>query len=462
MKTNQKNILGYFLAFSLLVSSGCVLKPEEKEISVKVETGVVTVSDVIVEKTGSVVTEEEDLIDTILIPKTLVEKEKIEVGDFVKNILKLEIDENEYQERFKEDEENIWEIYKVGSVEIPNKGEKDSYAIRYVYNYPSEQENGEVIYVPDSFEFYLAYIEDGLIHYFGNASYIAYNNNQQKKFFGKVKIIEKYTLGSLSDEFAELELPDSPHSIKLEGNMFSCSDVLLEALVDSSVLSPYFEIDENLSVWKVEGNNYYYLVKDKLNTCSVYKIWYEFYLENNDLRTVGLNLNTEKIDISNKKYTSYTNYKPHPYTKLPVLTQYDLFFQSEDNIFMEYLENIGSTSSGEKVYVLSKNTLLLCDEFWTSVAFDCKNYVFDMKEKNIIDAISLAFLNYISKQVEELDSSNYITVTLNYIKDKVALVNFWQDYLEFQSEQYPNLFIEDSFGGLILFVDKDYSNYFWY
>lgn len=413
---------------------------------------------------------------SVLMPEYLPEMKKIPLETFVKDIMQLDITAEEYQKRFQEDEKNIWEIYKVGTVKIPDEGEKDLYAIRYVYNTPIKEDNGEIRLFPDDFKFYLGYVSDKKIFYFDNASYIKFSfvNGQAEGFRREETVlIANLSIGGLSSEYKQLSLPNSPHKLALAGNMFSCSDPLIEAIFDTNVLEPYFYINNDLSVWKPsKGTNYYYVVKDRLNTCSVYNIYYDYYLSRLDL-DVHLNLSLKDKDITNLAYFPHRRAfenggRPGAYSSSPVNIYSYVSIPTSDKNLSEYLEYVDSTATGEKIYVLSDKTPLLCDEFHMGLGLWCTHYsnekfADDDKLHDVMDIVTLAFVNYINQKYPDFSFSDR---TYDKTRDKTAenkefFKEKWPEFLIFQKTEYPLLFIEDSFEGFILFTEDSFSYSFW-
>ena len=353
-----------------------------------------------------------------LTPTFLPEPEEIKLEVFLRDIMQIEVTDEEMQNKFLKGEYGPvnWEIFKVGTIKIPEEErERKLYSVlQYI---ETLEEN--TIY---SFDLSIGYVEDGILTYFPNIS--SFTDRNYFPFTKNFHPIEKkISLEKVSNELKSIDLPGSPHKLMrmehsvLTWPMFCHLDkyrsnfgVSYFGASDTPVLA--FSVDQNFSVWKL--SDYFYFARDKLNTCTTYELRYSYILDK-DYSFVKLNLKFNNKDISDNWYTPMlfgcAGYKtPH-------------YIKKEDK-FITYLDEIKTTPSGEKIFILSKNTSLPTNEELKGIFSGLNIYYFEPMDK---------------------------------ISTSEDMKRSWGKFLQSQEEFYPILFIEDTFGNLLIYKNKDFT-----
>ena len=101
------------LLISILLLGGCTPTPPDTES--KIDQKMINQE----ENTPQQEMAEQEATAVKLTPTFLPKPEEIALEKFIKEILQLEISEEKYKEKFKEDDNNIWEIYRVGTIKMP-------------------------------------------------------------------------------------------------------------------------------------------------------------------------------------------------------------------------------------------------------------------------------------------------------------------------------------------------------
>ena len=346
-------------------------------------------------------------------PTFLPEPEEINLEVFLRDIMQIEVSDKEIQNKFLKGEYGPvnWEILKVGTIKIPEEErERELYSVQHW-----EIGNFGIMFATHLSDLRVGYIKNGTFAYFSNASY--HNKLNYLPLTEYSHPIEKYFLNMVSNKLKTINFPNSHHKlvaterIMMKGPMFCHFDSYQSDLDFSGKPSFSFSVNQDLSVWKL--SNYRYFAKDQLNTCTIYEMRYGYVLEK-DYGFERLNVELENKNISEKWYTPILfgcgGYQvPH--------------YILGDHEIVSYLKKVGATSTGEKVFILSKNTPLPETKDQKGVFSGLNIYYFEPMDK-------------ISTPEDEKRS--------------------WRKFLQSQEKFYPVLFIEDTFGNYLIYKNKEF------
>ena len=276
----------------------------------------------------------------------------------------------------------------------------------------------------------IGYIENHRFYFFKNADINI--GDIKSPLLSYSSLIEKYSIGLLSNEFNQIFLPDLPHKLALKRGPFTCN--IENQKLHSDITSEptfFFSIDENFSVWKL--TKYHYQVRDRMNTCSEYILYYDYYLDTSDSHELAnLNLFIKGENLKNEFYTplyfgcaGYRGFR---------------FFPKNHEI-TKYLVAVGKTNSGEQVFILSPEAPDLSKE-WDS----------DIPAQPTAEYLKKHKYFYLFQNLA-------LQGGMSWPDDKDATqaqkeIKTWQDFLDSQVNNYPILFIEDNSGGFNLFIKK--------
>ncbi len=371
-----------------------------------------------------------DLV-AVIIPDFLPQMERVPLKTFIEKILQLPVSDSEYNEVFIENNDSKWEINRLGAVQIDGE-EKDLYSI-----YHRQIDSSQYLIL----ESYVGFIKDSTFHYFENVSSVS---GLEPDTFHTLKHYSKpipgISLGLSSSELRSFQLNSAGEKAVLWQETAYCDDELVKQTFgqfedfDQRFL---FDLNNSYSIYQLTDQ--YFMIKDRMNTCSLYSIYLPYFLNITASGNYQLQIEIDGKEFNQNAYSPYRiNCVSH--SNLGAIYWTRRFDSYKKSSIITELRKVGQTAEGYKIYVYAENSDPFDFDQWDTWSRNDERYKVGV------------FLYNKYKTPAYLSNPDSLTS-----EQQSHLQQLWQDFLKTQTAEYPIIFIEDSSGNLIRFILEKYN-----